>query len=764
MNVNADASPHANVMTESERQLHSVIRRAESFSDQNFRLLLEEVLKRGGKEAESAYSQLLADVELPLRTRMNLVRVCGYKQNHGFLVRLKSIIEKEINVHLRKEAIIAVAKYNDKRALSILNSALTHVQGGMLQSMLAGEIRRVKQNNPLLAMMSRFLEGSGNPKAFAVTVQVLKRILVPADALTFVPFLDSEDPVIRTAAYEILCACADGEVQEPLLAYFRLQVRSLDCLAAADCDSLCHLLLQLEKFTQRQPVLAESWLADLRNIFDRSTDQRIHELVLAVMGTSGSGPALDFIAALYDESDVMRPACRDAMARHDAGLERLIVRFRRQQSDRLELLTALLGNDTGCRFLADSLADTDVEVRDFLLRHLTRDNYRHFALFVRQILLSREPALQKAALNQIRLNQDFLSASVLLMDNAEETFNHCSESYFETLAHLFPARAFFRLFAKLGQMQLPGKILLRYFHWLDPWLEAEPVVEVNAPDTFRLAFATLTKLGNQEINFVLLDVLRRLKTFDPKTLALWQDILNEFTAHLKEKAGSDEMGHVRKARANLRDIGDELGHAGEGLRLLDSWLRQPGFDGDALENLIKSQPLAVFQRRAVIREHIGAALDADDAAVRAVALHVLSRHPRLAGPLAERLQALQPQPDLRLHFDLDELKAAVLRQPRFRLLFHIPALMPDVMGQLGDLIPEIPVAIEGDIAAGDFLIADSPALKVLMVEGSPAASRIYVVLKDLADYNAIRSCQPLTLSMPLSLARLCRNLVHDLFN
>lgn len=746
-------------MDESLRLFRALMQRAESLGDQNFRMLLEEALARGGREAELAFAKLLMDGSLPFPTRMNMVRVCGYVQTPGFLGCLKQIVDRELHVHLRKEAIIAVAKYNDKRALAILNGALAGLPAGPLHGTLVAEIHRIKQNNPLLAMMPRFREGSGNPRAFAITVEVLKRITTADDAPEFISFLESDDPLVGPAAFEILCACGGDDLQAALLSHFRIRIQGLEWRGVAACDPLYRMLLALETYARRHPRHVDGWLEDLRAVVETSGDRRVRELVLNVLGLAGSAPALEFLLARYDDPGEMRAPCREALARHPAGVERLAERLRSQPPDRLDIVATLLANETGCRLLAESRADDDPEVRDFLLQRLDEGNYRHFSGLLRRALGSGEPGPTKLALGQLRQNLDFSLGAELPDANAGDRFAHCREDHFETLARLFPAQAFSQLLGQLGQLQLPATVLLRRLRLFSPWLEADPVVTACAG--FRQAFATMARLRNRDINRALLGTLQHLKTFHLPTLAEWQETFKEFAAALQAGGGLDETGALHKARNGLRDLAAELAPVGEGLRQVEHWLQRQDVSPGILDSLCKSHSQAVFLRRRAIREKLAAALDAGtDPQVPPL----LARHPLLALPLRDRLAALPAGSRLSVACDIAAVVAAIPEAPRFVLRFRDPAPLPALRGQLQELLPEIPLDEAGEASpAGAFLVADSGALKALLAEGRQPAWRVFAVLDDLADFAHIRSCQPVTMPAPLNLARLCRHLVRELF-
>ena len=139
-------------------------------------------------------------------TRINLVRMAGYIRSTAFLLPLKKVIEMGEDDLLREEAIISVSKYNDRRALDILAGPWKKSKTTRLQETISQAIGRIKNNNPFLAMLPRFLHGSKNRELFQITLKVFKKILSPADAKSFISYLHHGDQLV-----------AEGLFRDPLL-------------------------------------------------------------------------------------------------------------------------------------------------------------------------------------------------------------------------------------------------------------------------------------------------------------------------------------------------------------------------------------------------------------------------------------------------------------------------------------------------------------------------------------------------------------------
>jgi len=208
-------------------QIDELVSHASDHDDLQFRLRLEELVKKGGRDTENAIVHYITGTYVSILTRLNLVRMAGYIRSTAFLVPLKKMIELGENDRLREAAIISVSKYNDRRALDILDRALGKNKNKRLQETIAQAITRIKHNNPLLIMLPRFLQGGKNSEFFLITLKVFKKILSPADAKGFISYLHHKDHLVAAGSFEILCCRGDEAVFFFISEFFRERSRSL---------------------------------------------------------------------------------------------------------------------------------------------------------------------------------------------------------------------------------------------------------------------------------------------------------------------------------------------------------------------------------------------------------------------------------------------------------------------------------------------------------------------------------------------------------
>jgi hypothetical protein len=253
-------------------QIDGLVRGAGAESGRDFRLRLEDLVRRGGRSTENAIVHYITGRAVGMGTRIDLVRMAGYIRSDAFLLPLKKVIAMGEDDLLREEAILSIAKYNDRRALDILESALARIAKPQLQAVITQAIERIKANSPLLAMLPRFLRGGRDSDLFQVTLKVFKKILEPADARTFIAYLHHGDQAVSEGSFEILCARGDEAVYFFVAEYFREQARLLLRTAESRVGAarLERLIAALRDYLGRFPQFFPQLRPDIANLRERA--------------------------------------------------------------------------------------------------------------------------------------------------------------------------------------------------------------------------------------------------------------------------------------------------------------------------------------------------------------------------------------------------------------------------------------------------------------------------------------------------------------
>jgi len=236
-------------------QIDELVRGSPDRDDLQFRMRLEELVKRGGKDTENAIVHYITGTYIPIPTRLNLIRMAGYIRSDSFLLPLKKVIDLGEDDMLREEAIISISKYNDRRALDILDAALDKKLTRPLQDTITQAIARIRHGNPLLAMLPRFLSGNKNREMFEITLKVFKKILGPGDAKGFIAYLHHGDQLVAEGSFEILCFRGDESVFFFVAEYFREHGRLLQRVAdrKAGAGRMMTLIAAFHEYLRRHP-------------------------------------------------------------------------------------------------------------------------------------------------------------------------------------------------------------------------------------------------------------------------------------------------------------------------------------------------------------------------------------------------------------------------------------------------------------------------------------------------------------------------------
>lgn len=267
-------------------QIDELVGRAVDPDDKGFRLHLETLVKKGGRETENAIAHYITGTYISVPTRINLVRMAGYIRSAAFLVPLTKVVELGEDILLREEAINSIAKFNDRRALDILERALTANRRKPLHEPIAQAIERLKSNSPFLAMLPRFLHGSKNLELFEITLKIFRKILSADEAKGFISYLHHGDQVVAEGSFVILCARGDAAVFFFIAEFFREQSRLLarEAERQAGGDRLSALIAALHEYLRRQPAFFPQLRPDLATLRRRA-------------GDSGWGKQLDALMA-----------------------------------------------------------------------------------------------------------------------------------------------------------------------------------------------------------------------------------------------------------------------------------------------------------------------------------------------------------------------------------------------------------------------------------------------------------------------------------
>ena len=243
-------------------QIRQLIDRADQMEDIDFRLRLEELVRKGGHETLNLIIHTITVSSAGAKTRLNLIRIAGYILHAAFIPPLQKVIDFSPDLDLRIAAIVSIAKFNDRRAIDILEQSLAKINNPSIQELLISQISRIKRNSPLINLLPQFLRGSSDPESFPIIVKIFRRILTASDVKGFIPYLKNPDPRIEDGAFEILCSRGDGSVRFFVVEFFKRKLATLD--PGAQPAAVTSLLSALAEYAGRVPSVIGFTADELR--------------------------------------------------------------------------------------------------------------------------------------------------------------------------------------------------------------------------------------------------------------------------------------------------------------------------------------------------------------------------------------------------------------------------------------------------------------------------------------------------------------------
>ena len=748
-------------MAESGKPLEALFARSQDFNDLDFRLLLEQLLKRGGKEIEDGIALSLVNGSLSLRIRMNLIRVTGYVQRSLFLVNLKRVLENENNPSLVKESILAVSKYNDRRALNILSSALSRIKDPSLEGIIRTEMARIKDNNPLLALMPRFLEGKAKMKNFRTTVEILKKVLSPADCRTFLPFLKGQEPTLAYGAFEVLCYRGD-EGHFPSLRAFYQEKAGLFIEGHREETELFYVASGAwENYVERFHKIASEILSENIDLFQRIEETRIREHLLGIIAAEEKGVL--FLGQVYKEREELRAVCREKLSSSEEGAEILLASY--GEDPKPETTAALLKSEKGRNHFLSLWNELPLEEKERLLSLLREESYEDFRERVYEALVAPNVNLQKQALQTVLSFRD-LGAEATLLDPAKRgCFGTLEREYINLVSELFPSRLINLAVEEAGQsgefsasrFRLIWEKIALFGQW-------EPLLRWENRDSFLTLTEKVAKLGAPDIGVPFIQAYSRLKTISPATFAILQKGWTTFLSLRKEEISDEERAEVPKAEENLEALGRLLNPLEEPVKSALYILQKETLDPAALRAFWETNPLAFALLRERICERVKNALLSTDAPEQTLAvLGVLGLSPLFSSYFAKEIEELSRSEKYLVKSEAERLLSRMSKERLILVETEDPKLKWTVEAQIRELLPDFKIISNLNQGEPAQVLADHENLRrESALQGGPWG--VTAFLKDPTEHGELQGEGSVRAFLPpYSMAKIFYPLFKDLF-
>ncbi len=744
-------------MSDFQNTIQALLAKAEQTDDFRFRMLLEEAVKANKEEAVPLLSSLILSRQLSLKIRQNIIRSVGYLQFPTLLIPLKKTVDDDPNIQLKKEAVIAISKFNNQRALNLLNATLSNIRDPMLLGTINAEIGRIKQNNPILGLLPKFLEGSNNPKLHRISVQILKKIITPTDCQALLPYLNASDALIAEGAYEILCERAEVTCHSFLFGYFETHATS-----PVEIDTVVTLLTRLERFLSRSPELIPPRFPWLRQWTEHG-DPRLLEIGLTILTASPDPQTWAYLRELYQQREELRLPLAEKMAPSPLGSTFLIGEFMKDPEGQRSLIPPLLFSEPGCRHLTGALPSFSDSLQQTILEAVPAEHYPLFRHHFHQALHSEDFPKQKAALAAIHRVNDFQARAVLFAAENEPLWQRVIEEYMQVTSDLFPVLTLVSLFSRprIDPQSLPK--FRRFLSAAPQILEREPVVDAVNKEVFLLLFRTLLGQASQKLIPFLLVLLKKMKTLDSGVYWNLQGALKLYLENRGDNLSAEEKNEIKKIRDEFNQIALAISRLNDETKRIAQFLSLTPPDFDALEGLVQSAPLSLTLHREEVLGCIRSALRSQNSHTVTKALQFLNRQPGFAAFLQGEFQGIADPITGPAQALLLDLRRSALPPPRFILRLEDAGWRNALMDQLTILFPEIGLVETATVLPSDLLCADAAGLREILAFPANKVGRIFLFLANAAEFAPYKELKPVSFLPPYSLNRVFKAVGKDFF-
>ncbi|MGD2092660.1 MAG: HEAT repeat domain-containing protein [Candidatus Aminicenantes bacterium] len=768
-------------------KIEKLIKSPDKLNEMSFRMVLEGLISKVGEEAELIIAHYINNNLLDLTTRLNIVRLVGYIQSSHFLAPLKKIIEKDENIHLRKEAIISVSKYNDRMALDILNQALVNIKNPLLLETINNEVTKIKRNNPVFALLPRFLEGEKNLKEFHITIGILKRILTPADAPMFVAYLNCGRRIIEDAAFEILCFTADERLQEHILPFFQDRFNEFsqgflfqekqpeepgekkkknESEIANDKEQLYLLVSKVKYYFLRNPSLIDQHLENLGTQLLYIKESRIRGLFINIISQSQQPEAISFMGDLYEKVPELQEAIIRGYYGNESAMDLLFEKYQNAQGDlKALLIRSLLNCRKGLEYFYLHFSSLGVKEKEIIVNHLPYGENHDLSNFFKLVFQSNRLELKALLLNKAKKHYEFSIKDILFDPAWQKEFSIMEEDYLDTVTQLFPIRSVKMLMETIANTNLfvsKGRTYLK---------KIKHVVAPGFAFTIRDR-GFITRLFNQVIQFndpdigsLFLSILKDIKTFDLQTYYNFHESLGLFTSPQGRKINPKEVEELRKARKNLNDLYYEIQRLEEGLKLLERVFARQELDFEQITDFLTRHPLCAALHLQRLTQRVSSRLQAAKPRALRQWIQLFYQFPLVAVLVKDAILE-------KVHFQKSPLSPTLtklhrsLPQEPHKVIIHLSnrSFTAGLKEQCHDLIPMIPISTEGARwQEGDLLLCDPDTLKEFILKNTLPSKKLFLLLEKQSDFSTYKSYNARALLKPLSVYRVFKEILNEMF-
>jgi two-component system, chemotaxis family, chemotaxis protein CheY len=744
------------------KKMISIVNQPNRVTDADFQPMMAELIKNGGKQTLLAVGQFIASSELPITTRIAVIQLAGFIRSPLFLVPLNRIMDTEDSVKLAEAALMAIAKYGDQRALSILNNALTKLKNPMLLNTIRREVAKIKENNPVLAILPRYLQSYKSRKNFRVTLDILKKIVTSEHSNLFVNYLKSGNDIIEDGTFELLCAAGDPAIKSGIFNFFEDRIQKIPCLAEKECQDLYFMVSFLQSYLIQNPDFIDEMIIEMKELFGRIVDIRAKQIILSLLCQSHNPNALNFIKTVYNQEEALKEWVIEKLSGNQQAVDFLFEKYHAGQEVKEQVVKSLLKSEQGLQYFVKHFFTFELDKQELIIQNLTFSEQPFLLDFIREVYRSQLYGLKSYLLHVLRDHFLFEFEDVLFDPDHQREFSFMGNDYMDTICRLFPITTIKFLYNKIAFEDISYTKIKKYLARIRKIAEVEPVIRFNNAKLVNNLFNKVVNANNIELNTLFFQALENIKVLDILSYKYLIESTNTFVnirgAQINEKEkialGKFKKKHLEQI-AELRDI-DGI------MKELNTVFANKPINREQLEKLLKTHHTAITLNIDKVIPYLAERLKKPD---------YINRDERelfyINSPVISKHMENYKPPE---NPEEPPNKAALLKQfaDGFRIIItfkdkSVGALAKD---QLREIMPQYQVELNleaNEIKKSDILLCDVPVLKDYIAAKALKWNRIYLYLENRGDYAQFRDYKPKAFMDPLSASRILKLILKELY-
>jgi len=755
-------------MTEKDHilnKIEQVIAGAEQFKSDQFISILDGLVKKVGKDAEFLLVKYITMESLSAESRKKILQAAGQIRSSLYLVPLKKVLDQDPDIRLKKAAIMAISKYRSQQALNILNSSLPTVSNPLLQGTINEQINVIKKNNPLLALLPRFLKGDKDRKSFLVVLDILKKNLKSEEAATFINYLKSNDPVLRGGAFEVLCATADRTLQSHIIEFF---YRWAGQLQGPESVSLME---NMKHYLLRFPSLIFPQMNRLRELYSNIDDISVRKSIISIFCHCRAPEALTFIKEIYNLSvPELREFIIEESAGNEQAVEFLFEKYKAGQILKEKILKSLLDTQKGFTYFVQHFLTFSAENQKQIVFNLPDKLKPYMVNFIKTLFQSDLFHLKTFLIKRIKDNYLFSCKPVLFNSAKEKEYNALEGDYVDTITSLFPVSSVQQLLKKaaIEDLEVPRiKIYLKHILNI-----SQQEVAINLRDSSLLPLL-ITKVINacsSELNEMILSIFENLKTFDIASYKNLYDALLFFVEKRGDNVVEEESFIIKRIKENYHSV---LGD----VKVIEN------LEKEVKHIFIKKVPDLVRLKKAINSYHLGIAfrikflvniladyfktIDEMKTGNWKLLFH---EFPLIMQQVREAREIISKRGESfwnslwesgsiehkKVNFFHDKLRIVICFEER-----QIIAYFKD---QIEEILPHFnTITGMSQLRKTDIFVCDSAILRDYIKRNALATTRVFVLMENRSEFAQFKSLNPRAFFMPLSIHRVLKLILQELY-